>query len=184
MSKTLLLIVLVSLLMSESPKPMNASKLAIKEKKISVHGKTSIGNFTCNYDNLGRSDTLFVDFGHRTPDLIFDIVVEEFGCGNFILNRDFKKTLKSKEYPKARVRVGGLSKKDNRYFCNLSVNLVGKKLDFPNQELHHANGGITTHIDLSFSTLGLQPPSKMGGLVTVEEQLKLEIFLGLANPIF
>jgi hypothetical protein len=153
-------------------------KLIIQEKRIAVQGRTSLGGFTCRYADKNRKDTLFVDFSAKTPDLLVDIVVDDFGCGNFMLNRDFKKTLKSKEFPKARVRVGNIRTSNSKYFCDLTVNMVGKKLDFPNLELVRNAEGVTAQIGMGFSTLGLEPPSKMGGLVTVDEELKLEIFLG------
>lgn len=155
-----------------------AVKLVIQEKRVAVNGRTSIGGFTCRYSDRNVRDTLFVDFSTRTPDLVFDIVVDDFGCGNFMLNRDFKKTLKSKEFPKARVSVGNIRTSNSKYFCDLTVNMVGKKLDFPNLELVRNTEGVTAQIGMGFSTLGLEPPSKMGGLVTVDEALKLEIFLG------
>lgn len=158
--------------------PDDAIKLVIHEKKISVKGKTSIGGFTCRYSDKNVRDTLFVDFSSRMPDLVFDIVVDDFGCGNFVLNRDFKRTLKHKEFPKARVRVGNITTNNGKYFCDLSVTIVGKKLDFRELELSRTEGGVTAAIDLGFSTLGLEPPRKMGGLVTVDEELNLEIFLG------
>lgn len=155
-----------------------AVKLVIQEKRVAVNGRTSIGGFTCRYSDRNVRDTLFVDFSARTPDLIFDIVVDDFGCGNFILNKDFKKTLKSKKFPKARVRVGNIRTSNSKYFCDLTVTMVGRKLDFPNLELVRNADGVTAQIDMGFSTLGLDAPSRMGGLVTVDEELKLEIFLG------
>jgi hypothetical protein len=155
-----------------------AVKLIVQEKRIAVNGRTSIGGFTCRYSERNLRDTLFVDFTARTPDLVFDIVVDDFGCGNFVLNRDFKKTLKSKEFPKARVRVGNIRTRSSRYFCDLRVNMVGRKLDFKELELVRSKEGVTASIEMGFSTLGLEPPRKMGGLVTVDEALKLDIFLG------
>lgn len=155
-----------------------AVKLVIQETRVAVNGRTSIGGFTCRYSDPNLRDTLFVDFSARTPDLIFDIVVDDFGCGNFILNKDFKKTLRSKEFPKARVRVGNIRTSNSQYLCDLTVIMVGKKLDFPNLALVRNADGVTAQIDMGFSTLGLEPPSRMGGLVTVDEALKLEIFLG------
>ncbi|WP_194775666.1 hypothetical protein [Pararhodonellum marinum] len=176
-----LILILVWLIVGVSTEAVVESKIVIEEKMIAVEGQTSIGGFNCKYVEKGY-DTLFVDFeNQKVPDLIFDILVDDFGCGNFILNRDFKKTIKSKEFPKARVRVRNLMTKKGKYYCDLSVNMVGKRLDFEDLELERVSEGVKTHLVLGFSDLGLETPKKMGGLIKVEEELHLELILGFST---
>src|SRR5690606_36580605 len=79
-------------------------KLVILEKEITVSGNTSLGKFDCIYHVTGLKDTLsFMD--NKSKDVfLFDIAVTDFGCGNFLLNNDFRKIIKAKEFPEAHVK--------------------------------------------------------------------------------
>src|SRR5690554_4211648 len=83
-------------------------KLLIYEKEITVSGNTSLGKFDCSYYVNSRKDTLALN--NPGGSFIFEIPVADFSCGNFILNNDFRKTIKAKEYPKAQVKVSNLRK--------------------------------------------------------------------------
>ncbi|MCH7403218.1 hypothetical protein ACFOUP_09190 [Belliella kenyensis] len=152
--------------------------LIINNKVITVHGNTSLGSFKCDYVNQGLKDTLYVNDSYSKKAIEFDILVREFGCGNFILNSDFRKTIKAEEYPKAKVAVTNLRQHGKNYTCDLTVNLVGKKLQYNKIALSKSDKQLTANIILNFEELDLSPPRKMGGLIKVEEQLALEIKLG------
>ncbi len=153
--------------------------LVITEKQIKVSGVTSIGKFTCDYCLDDMKDTLISNRTNRSGTLQFTIPVDEFSCGNFMLNKDFRKTLKSEEYPTARVQVSNLVKKDNGYFCHLKLQIVGKELVFENFHLAKSNHKLTGKLVLSFDELNLQAPKKLGGLIKVEEKLNLQIELSI-----
>ena len=68
--------------------------------------------------------------------------------------------------------------KSGKIFCHLSLNLVGRKLEFPDLMLERNPKGLNGKLILNFDLLHLTPPSKFGGLVKVEDQLDLEILLG------
>jgi hypothetical protein len=149
----------------------------ISEKRVSVKGKTSLGGFTCRYSEKDLNESLVMNARNELPDLDLKIIVKDFGCGNFVLNKDFRKTIKAEEYPVATVKVTHWKKTQGKNYCNMFVTLAGKDLEFKNLELVPAKGGVKANVDIQFSELGLSPPSKMGGLVKVDEELKLEIFL-------
>ena len=153
-------------------------KLVITEKEISVSGQTSLGGFTCNYTNEDFKDTLFVNSFKNNNPIVFDIPVQDFGCGNFLLNKDFRKTIKATEYPHAKVTVNNLRENGSDYTCDVSVNLVGKKLDYRSLKLKIHKDQLIGKITINFDELDLSPPSKLGGLIKVEENLSLEIKLG------
>ncbi|WP_113922826.1 hypothetical protein [Cognataquiflexum aquatile] len=149
----------------------------IKEKRISVKGKTSLGGFNCRYVEKGLNQSLIMHPQNGMPDLDLNVIVENFGCGNFILNKDFRKTIKAKEYPTAKVRVTNWVRKSGKFYCNMFVTLAGKQLTFRDLELVRVKEGVKANVDIQFSQLGLSPPSKMGGMVKVDENLDLEIVL-------
>ncbi|MGY6744310.1 MAG: hypothetical protein ACXIUQ_16340 [Cecembia sp.] len=152
-------------------------EVVVTKKMITVSGQTSIGGFDCDYAKNSLKDTLIIDSPLKSKELVFDIPVQEFSCGNFLLNRDFKKTIKAEDYPHARVRVKNLKSNYGHYSCDLSVDIVGKKLHYKDLPLKRVADGISANLVLSFSELELEAPKKLGGLVKVEEELKLEFKL-------
>ncbi|MCH6202078.1 hypothetical protein MMU07_21050 [Aquiflexum sp. LQ15W] len=156
-------------------------EVIVTKKTITVSGQTSIGGFSCDYSKAGLKDTLFIDFVGTAKEMVFDIPVRDFSCGNFLINRDFRNTIKSDKYPSARVKVQNLKSNYGHYTCDLSVTLVGKKLDFPSLVLKRVPEGLHANLILSFEDLDLEAPKKMGGMIKVEEKLTLDFTLGFLD---
>ncbi|PZV85342.1 hypothetical protein CLV31_103133 [Algoriphagus aquaeductus] len=153
-------------------------ELVITQQKIQVSGYTSVGKFNCDFSKVGLADTLRFNSGEVKKGLEFKIPVKHFSCGNFLLNNDFRSTLKAEDFPFAHVRVANFREKSGKIFYHLSLDLVGKKLEFPDLMLERSPKGLSGKLILNFELLNLSPPSKFGGLVKVEDQLDLEILLG------
>lgn len=150
-------------------------RLVIYEKEIVVSGNTTLGKFDCNYRGIGLKDTLTFVNNVSQDAFLVHIDVTEFGCGNPILNNDFRKTIKAKEFPQARVIVTNLKKVRGGYQCDLHLEIAGKRLFFEEFLLSSQEGRLTGQLDLHFDTLGLVPPKKFGGLIKVDEILSLSL---------
>ena len=172
-----ILILLISLIFS--PAQQERKQLIITNQKVLVKGYTSLGSFNCDFQRLGKADTLQLNSRPSDPAMQFQIPVKNFSCGNFLLNKDFRSTLKAEEYPFAQVQVKNFREKSGKIFCHLTINLVGKKLEFPDLMLEKVNSGLMGKLILNFEMLNLDPPSKFGGMVKVEDQLDLELILGI-----
>lgn len=153
-------------------------EVIVTRKMITVSGQTSIGGFNCDYSRNGLKDTLYIDYSKKVKDLIFEIPVQDFSCGNFLLNKDFRKTIKADQYPTAKVRVKDLKSSYGHYSCDMTVDIVGKKLYYNDLILKRTSEGLAANLVLSFEELELEAPKKLGGLVKVEEELHLEFKLG------
>jgi hypothetical protein len=153
-------------------------EVVITRKVITVSGQTSIGGFNCDFKQSGTRDTLSLDNTKSQRDLVFDIPVQDFSCGNFLINRDFRKTIKADQFPHAKVRVRNLKANYGHYTCDMTVQIVGKKLEYKDLILNRVANGVTAKLILSFEELELEAPKKMGGLIKVEEALHLEFLLG------
>lgn len=151
----------------------------IKEKEIRVKGVTSIGRFECAYGNEELSDTLFTGISSRSKQLDFIIPVDQFGCGNFMLNRDFRSTIKAEEFPVCRVTVRSLTRQRDVFVSDLDVDLAGKSLFLDDVVFRYETNKLTGEVDLSFDLLDLVPPKKLGGLIQVEDKLSLQIIMGM-----
>lgn len=153
-------------------------ELVITQQKILVSGYTSVGKFNCDFSRVGMADTLRFNSTEVRKSLEFKIPVKNFSCGNFLLNSDFRSTLKAEDFPYANVRVANFREKSGKVFCHLTLDLVGRRLEFPDLMLERGPKGLSGKLILNFDLLNLSPPSKFGGLVKVENQLDLEILLG------
>lgn len=154
--------------------------LVIHHKEIIVKGKTSVGSFECSYDSQVKSDTLVFDRQSRTThSLDFEIPVREFGCGNFLLNHDFRKTLKAEAFPICLVSVNRLSRGSHRIFGDIYLQMAGTEMVLEKVVFQLLEGKLQGTLHLSTEQLGLDASSRLGGLVTVEEAIDLEINLYL-----
>ena len=162
------------LLHAEPPKE---DHLVIKEKEITVSGNTSFGKFECTYYVNSIKDTLSFTNNFSPDQFHFEIPVGDFACGNFLLNKDFKKTIKAKDYPTAHVKVANLTRKNKHYTCDLYLELVGKKFHFKDFNLVQNGDRLWGNLTLDFELLDLVPPSRLGGLIKVDEELHLFMHL-------
>lgn len=157
--------------------PATKNDLVIMEREIIVSGTTSIGDFICSYYVNHQQDTLLMDWGASPTDFLFEIPVSEFSCGNFLINNDFRKTIKAKEFPSAQVKVSRLRKNNENYTCDLFLDIAGKKMRFEDFNLLNTGDQLWGDLVLSFEDLELVPPRKFGGLVKVDEHLHLSLAL-------
>jgi hypothetical protein len=170
-----ILLLIASMLLADLP---DQRYLLINQQQITVSGNTSLGGFDCKYTKSKLQDTLVFDGSRKQKVMRFLIPVEEFSCGSFLINRDFKSTIKADEYPHAEVQVKNFRDENGYFKCDLSVNLVGKTLEFPDLALTKKSDGLVGKLNLSFDRLDLKAPKKLGGLIKVDETLELEVLLG------
>lgn len=170
---------ILMMILSFSSARQERSELIITDQRIQVSGYTSLGKFNCDFSRVGMTDTLSLNSTGDLRTLEFKIPVKSFSCGNFLLNNDFRSTLKANEYPNALVTVSNFRLKSGKIYCSLVLDLVGQKLKFPDLLLERNNGGMSANLILNFEMLNLEPPSKFGGLIKVENQLDLEFHLGM-----
>ncbi|WP_162340789.1 hypothetical protein [Cyclobacterium salsum] len=154
--------------------------LVIHHKEIIVKGKTSVGSFECSYDSQVKSDTLIFDSEYpKAHSLDFEILVNDFGCGNFLLNNDFRKTLKADDYPLCLVSVNQLTRDSQQILGDIYLQMAGTEMLLEKVVFQLLEGKLQGTLHLSTEQLGLDASSRLGGLVTVEESIDLEINLYL-----
>lgn len=168
------LVITMAVMLFSTPKDY----LLVSTKQFTVHGTTSIGGFECTYD-LKTKDTLFFNNNHRATKFTHSLPVKEFGCGNFLLNSDFRKTLKESEYPKINIELFNFRKQNELYYCDLTLNLVGIKKSYKNLKLKIYKNRIDGDVVVNFSDFGLKPPKKAGGMIKIHENIKIAISLGI-----
>lgn len=156
--------------------PHKQTAFVVDSQKLSVKGETSFGRFECHY-HPNQKDTLFLN--QASSYLSFEVPVKDFGCGNFLLNRDFRKTVKEKEHPLTFIRIHYLRKRNETFNCDLQIELAGTKKQVHNVVLSKKKNHYTGKTNLNFSDFNLSPPKKMGGLIQVKEQIEISLELDL-----
>ncbi len=166
-------LIIILLLSFSSFTPNVDDFILLNSKTFSVKGSTSIGKYDCDYKTETR-DTLFLN---QKKGISYKIPVKKFGCGNFLLTGDFRKTLKEKQYPWVFIDVSDVRKDGQLYKYNLRLDLAGKVKHFQNLNLKREKTGLKGEIELKFSDFDLEPPKKLGGAIKVKEEISLTIDL-------
>lgn len=154
-------------------------QFVVNQQEINVKGITSFGTFECSYANELPGDTLYTGTLSNSNKVRFVIDVDEFGCGNFLLNRDFRNTLKAAIHPTCMVTVSSLIRRGPDFSSNIDVFLAGKYLNLKNVLFTKEDEQLRGTIHLSFEQLDLVTPNRLGGLIKVHDRLTLEIILGI-----
>lgn len=170
-------LVFLMLLLFGSFKPTAEDYILLSTKTFSVKGSTSIGKYDCDY-KLETRDTLFLN---QKKGVNYKVPVKNFGCGNFLLTGDFRKTLKEKQYPWVFIKVTDVKKSGQNYKYNLHLDLAGKVKYFQNLNFVSDKNGLRGEVELKFSDFDLAPPQKLGGAIKVKEEINLNIFLKTRN---
>lgn len=155
--------------------------IIISKQAFTIEGVTSVGSFTCTYE-LDQRDTVQTNSRYSgDTSIIYSIPSDAFGCHNFLLNRDFRKTIKAKEFKEVTVEISKFRKKSNHYLCDLKLRLAGKERMYSDTTLKINKDGFSGFLMVQFSEFALSPPKKFGGLVKVKENIKISIDLTMVQ---
>ncbi|QTN38153.1 YceI family protein [Cryomorphaceae bacterium] len=132
--------ILSLLLLLPSPYRKGEEELYIKPTSyVEVHGASNVMDFSCKIGGEYFADTVRVQYEDQVERFVFrnfdfNLPVEKFACGNFVLNSDFKRTLCEEDHPVMQVRL--LS------FRRTRVNKVSK-MDWGMLEAEFTIAGVT-----------------------------------------
>lgn len=163
--------------------PGSSSYLVVQKKNISVRGNTSVGSFDCKFEKQKR-DTLFLSSSGHSKPYQFNIPVEVFQCGNFLLNKDFQKTLKANEFPDISVGVKNIKKNPMGEICgDLQLTIAGKTNKMGLIHFNKIKKGketkLSSEITLLISDFDLTPPKRFGGLIQADDIMFIDVELVL-----
>ena len=162
--------------------------------KLTIDGKTNINTFRCSITQYFGKDTLVLQEGGRNKRPVFKkgyvgLEAASFDCGMPVMTNDFEKTIKSKEYPVIFIeflsfeRGSGAQLTGGKFKGKIKISIAGVTRPFDvdctieakESGLIHLQGGR----DFTFSDFNLEPPSKMLGMVKVNDALTVNFHLVL-----
>ncbi len=160
--------------------------LVLQGQRVAVSGETSVGGFRCEFKRETTNDPVSIQGGLDTGAALLDmkIPVKDFGCGNFLLNRDFQKTLQQAQFPYISVKVLSLRRLGNEtYQGHIELTIVGRTLSLSQVDFRRVveNRGpvLKAELTLDMTELGLEPPKRFGGLIRVDHKLGVIVDLVL-----
>jgi hypothetical protein len=159
--------------------------------KLVISGKTNVNSFQCSSLYCGR-DTLVLREGGSDSRPVFEkgyvgLDASAFDCGMQLMTHDFGKTIKAREYPFIVIdfisfeRVPVYACSEERFKGKLKISLGGItnafdvdcSIEARSNGLIHLKGGR----NFVFSDFKLQAPTRMMGMVKVNETLDVNFHL-------
>lgn len=175
---TIGLLGLVLLLTLGSAKPTffgDDTLLIINRIEIKISGSSTVGKYNCS-NTFYKRDTIILNLNKRNK-INAEVPMLNFDCGNKLMTKDLRSTVKSKKFPNSYVCISDIKPYNNDYKCNLTFLITDKTLKYNNFILYKADHKIQGAINLNFSDIDLEPPVKMAGLIKVKDQIIVDFSL-------
>ncbi len=183
---------LISLLITRpgaAQDPGQVRALILEGSKLSINGTSNVTDFTCLYKNEIEPDTLSYTVQTMVKDSLvvvkgdkLELETDGFDCGKKGINRDFRKTLKSEQYPLIEVELLKLFMDDHHPFkAEVLIRLAGSTQPYQVllREVHRDDSirSVSGYQDLRMTDFGLDPPSALFGLIKVRDELRIHFTL-------
>jgi hypothetical protein len=162
--------------------------------KLAIEGKTNINSFSCAIVQYSGTDTLVLHEGGKNVRPVFvkgsvGLDASTFDCGMAIMTSDFRKTIRSNQYPSIVIdfisfeRTPSYTQKVETFKGVLKISLAGiTKLFEVDCSIEATSDGLI-HLKgtraFTFGDFGLTPPSRMMGTIKVQEDLRVKFHLVL-----
>jgi hypothetical protein len=165
--------------------------------KLSIKGKSNVNEFTCESEHELQKDSL--DYAYtvsgdtvQVSGVNLNLEIDQFDCGKRAINRDFKSTLKYKEFPFIQIILNELVVSDSTSLipkeAKVTIRIAGVERhytvplnSFSSSEESFTVGGNKI---LRMTDFGLEPPTPMFGLIKVEDELDIQFDLVIVRDPF
>ena len=138
---------------------------------VEINGWTNVNTFKCTNINFKNSPTIYSFSGNQLPNL--QLQVNDFDCKNKMMTADFRKTLHSDKYPVLTIKFINFAKTGgNRFSATVEVKMMTVTRKY-NIEFSEYKNSLVGNKRLRFSDFNIVPPKKMGGMITVKDNLHL-----------
>ena len=149
--------------------------IIINKIRIEITGTSTVGKYNCS-NLFTTKDTVYLNSIRKN---IFntEIKMSNFDCGNKIMTKDLQGTVKIKQFPNSTVCIRDIRQVGKNYKCNLNFLITNKILRYKDFILYNSADKIQGSLNLKFSDIELEPPTKMAGLIKVKDNLIINFSL-------
>ncbi|WP_348797800.1 hypothetical protein [Flavobacterium adhaerens] len=163
---------LVLLILFGSAKPIlpiiENNTIIIEKLEIEIQGNSTIGKYNCS-NSLSYRDTIYLNSNIKNS-LKSEIAMNNFDCGNKIMEKDLRTTVKANKFPKSSVTITNIKPFGNNYKCSLNFRITDKVISYQNLVLKNNKESLEGSVNVNFSNIDLEPPTKMGGIIKVKDE--------------
>lgn len=184
MIKQILLLIAVLVLISFTI-PKDATKWVIlQNSSLTINGSTNVNKFSCAIVSYSKADTITLnnvnEMVHLSGNL--NLNVKNFECNNIMMTHQFRKTLKSDEYPSLHINFLSLKEFPNpsqklkqvRGLVAIKIAGITKKYEINYLlEPQGANMVLRGSQQVNFSDFKLIPPHRVGKMIKAKDQLQV-----------
>lgn len=149
--------------------------IIIDKIEIEILGNSTVGKYNCVNPHPYR-DTIYLNSTTKNS-LKSEISMSNFECGNKIMNKDLKTTVKAVKFPKSTVTITNIKPFGTNFKCSLNFRITDKTLSYQNLVLKNTKENLEGTVAVKFSDIGLEPPTKMGGIIKVKNEFVIHFNL-------
>jgi hypothetical protein len=168
--------------------------IVLPDSQLTIDGRTNVNPFKCYIPQYVGRDTLVLQESGGGAKPVFvkgsvSLDASSFDCGMAMMTSDFCKTIKSQSYPAIIIeflmfeRAPTYSTKEEKFKGVLNISLGGAtnifEVDCTIERMSSGHIRLKGSRDFKFSDFRLEPPTRMFGLVRVEDSLKVSFNLVL-----
>ena len=178
------------------PKGEKSNWVVLKSSSLEITGRTNVNHFSCGVPQYTEADTLrFLAEGateHVTGIRLSGTLrldIDQFDCRSRVMTSEFKKALQYGRYPQLTIhfisleKMPGFSSRPEIIKGQVEIGLAGVtksfEIDYTASRSDRCAVELTGVRPLSFYDFRLKPPHKMGGLVKVNDSLRVRFTLCL-----
>ncbi|WP_370000065.1 YceI family protein [Winogradskyella sp.] len=157
------------------------------ESELVIKGHSNVNSFQCQYDITELSDPITISYKMVGDNLSFskaklELNTLSFNCGHKGINKDFKKLLKSDEFPKISIDLISAENRinDSELFVMVEITICGITKPYKvliQVEKRNDDLLVCGTLPLDISDFQLEPPKKMLGLVKVSNEIVIDFSL-------
>ncbi|WGH75954.1 YceI family protein [Tenacibaculum tangerinum] len=159
------------------------------DSKLTILGYTNINTFECQLDFQFVNPTLDVGYEQRGKKISFrnanlKIANSCFDCGKKMMNKDFLKLLKTKQYPNIEILLNEIDLiSQQQALARVQLKIAGRKKEItvPIKISNEQHLSVQGCMDVKLSDFELEAPRKMLGLVVVSDAIEIHFDLNIKN---
>ncbi len=155
---------------------------------LSISGNTNISQFECDFNTLCfEQQSITVHYSSEDDILdfrnsILPLENTNFDCGNKRINKDFRELLKTEKHPEILLKIKKIEMNGQQNaHVTLNFEIAGKNKNyrFPVQVTGDDQLCFEGNLALNIKDFDLEAPSKMFGLIVIEEEISINFKLNI-----
>ncbi|MGM0934334.1 MAG: YceI family protein [Bacteroidota bacterium] len=160
----------------------------LPESSLSITGNTNISQFECDFNTLCfEQQSITVHYSSEDDILDFKNSVlplknKNFDCGNRRINKDFRELLKTEKYPEIILKIQKIEmngQQNGHVTLNFEIAGKNKNYRFPVKVTGDDQLCFEGNLALNIKDFDLEAPSKMFGLIVIEEEISINFKLNI-----